>query len=89
MAKQSCADIVAMFRQKAASTSCKDLIRALEMLGFVVKPGTKGKHHTYTHPKIGSFRGNFDCGHGRDPDVLPVYVKRVANILEEFEGDLE
>jgi predicted RNA binding protein YcfA (HicA-like mRNA interferase family) len=89
MAKLSCAEIIAIFRQKSASMSCKEVIRALESLGFIVKAGSKGKHHTYTHPKLVTLRANFDCGHGRNPDVLPVYVKSIANVLEEFEESLK
>ncbi len=88
MAKLSCREVIDLFRMKSATTTCKEVVRVLGDLGFVVKPGSKGKHHTYTHPRLKGFRAGFDCGHGRNPDVLPFYVKDIAKNLEEFEGDL-
>jgi predicted RNA binding protein YcfA (HicA-like mRNA interferase family) len=85
MSKATYDDVVAHLTQRSHTTTCKDLLRFLEGLGFVTRAGKSGKHYTYRHPKITGFRGNFDCGHGRNPDVLPVYIRNVLDVLEEYE----
>ena len=89
MSKATYDEVVAHLRQRPRTTTCKDLLRFLEGLGFVPRAGTRGNHYTYRHPKITGFRGNFDCGHGRNPDVLPVYIRDVVTVLEEYESVLK
>lgn len=78
-------DVVAHLKQRPRTTSCRDLLRLLEGLDFIVRAGSRGRHYTYRHPRIKGFRGNFDCGHGRNPDVLPVYIRDIIGVLEEYE----
>jgi hypothetical protein len=89
MSKATYDDVVAHLKQKPRTTTCKELVRFLEGLDFVPRAGTKGNHYTYRHPEIKGFRGNFDCGHGRNPDVLPVYIRDVLMVLEEYESILK
>lgn len=89
MSKATYDVVVAHLKQRPRTTSCQDLLRFLEDLGFIPRAGSRGNHYTYRHPKITGFRGNFDCGHGRNPDVLPVYIRDVLNILEEYESVLK
>lgn len=68
---------------------CTELVGHLESLGFKVKKGSKGNHHTYSHPDLKSFHGsNFDCGHGKNPILKPAYVRRAIAVLEEYESEL-
>jgi hypothetical protein len=72
-----------------ASMRCSDVIRILESLGFVVRECGKGKHRVFKHPSIPSFLGgSFDCGHGRNPEVKKVYVKKILRVLDEFEAEI-
>lgn len=82
-------EVVAQLTQRRNTTSCKDLLRLLEGLDFVVRAGRRGHHYTYRHPDIAGFRGNFDCGHGRNPDVLPVYIRDILSVLSEYESILK
>ena len=86
MAKATYDEVLSHLKQHRQTTACKDLLRFLEALGFIPRAGTRGKHYTYRHPKIDGFRGNFDCGHGRNPDVLPVYIRNIIVVLEENES---
>ncbi|MEE4383950.1 MAG: hypothetical protein V2J02_18270 [Pseudomonadales bacterium] len=36
-----------------------------------------------THAGLDDFLGtSFDCGHGRDPEVRPVYVRKLRRVIE-------
>ena len=62
--------------------------KMLESLGFRVKSGNNGRHHTFSHPEIKDFfGGNYDCGHGAR--MLPVYAKNVLKILLDLQEELD
>ena len=72
-----------------AGIRCKDMIRWLEGLGFVVRKGKKQGHRVITHPGLAAFTAaSFSCGHGRNPQVKPVYVARIRKLLEAYSEDL-
>jgi len=89
MGKSTYDEVLAHLTQRRHTTTCKELLKFLEGLGFIPRAGTRGNHYTYRHPKIAGFRGNFDCGHGRNPDVLPAYISNVIDVLEEHESILK
>lgn len=80
---------ITTLKQKKKSTRCKELIQILEELGFVVRDGRRGGHKVYMHPDLLDFPGDaFNCDHGKNPQIKPVYVQRVIKILEDFESEL-
>lgn len=82
-------EIIAELRSRTGALRCADLARLLGGLGFVVRDCGKGNHKAYSHPRLPDFRGgNYDCGHGRNPVVKPVYVRKVIRTLEEWEDHL-
>jgi hypothetical protein len=88
MAKLKYDGIVDQLRARKTTMRCDELVGHLEELGFIVRKGNNGKHHTFSHPKLAEFAGNFDCGHGRNPQVLPVYIGKVIKQLEKYESEL-
>lgn len=65
------------------------MCRALERLKFVIKPVGSG-HKVVSHPLLAGFIGtNFDCGHGRDPQIKAAYVRKLAGVLETWQDKLE
>jgi len=85
--KVKCA--ITTLKQKKKSTRCKELIQILEELGFVVRDGRRGGHKLYIHPDLTEFAGDgFNCEHGKNPQIKPVYVQRVIKTLEEFKDEL-
>ena len=65
-----------------ASIRCKDMIRLLEGLGFVVRDGKKTGHKVITHPTLVNFTSaSITCGHGRNPQVKPIYVASIRRLL--------
>lgn len=87
MAKPSYDDVVNEVKRKRST--CAELVSMLEALGFSVRHGNNGNHHTFTHLLLPGFRGgNFDCGHGRDPVPKAPYFTKVVRILEAYEHEL-
>lgn len=66
-----------------ASLRCKDVEQLLRGLGFDVREGKKAGHRVVSHPELVDFTGtNFTCGHGRNPEIKPAYVKSLRKVLE-------
>lgn len=87
MAKLSYDDVLRKLNERRYSLRCDELIDCLEDLGFVVEASSRGNHHTFTHPGIPDFHGsNFDCGHGKNPQLRAVYVGKVIKTIEKY-GD--
>ena len=76
-------------RAASAAIRCRDLIRALESLGFEVRDGGKQGHKVFVHDGLEGFlSAAFTCGHGRNPEIKKVYVKKVIKLLEQYEEGL-
>lgn len=76
-------------KQKKTNIRCKELIRYLEQLGFVVRDGKRGGHKVFNHPEIeGFFGGSFNCDHGKNPQIKPVYVQNIIKVIECYESEL-
>jgi hypothetical protein len=61
----------------------------LERLGFEVRAGKKEGHKIFVHQGIpGFFSGSYTCGHGRNPEIKPVYVTKVVKLLRRYEAEL-
>ena len=87
MSKASYDDVVNEVKRKRST--CAELVAMLEALGFSVRRGSSGNHHTFAHRSLAGFHGgNFDCGHGRDPVPKGPYFTRVLRILENYEDEL-
>ena len=72
------------------SIRCKDMIRLLEGLGFAVRDGKKTGHKVITHPELVNFTSaSFTCGHGRNPQVKPIYVAQIRRLLDTYADGLE
>jgi hypothetical protein len=68
---------------------CADLSRQLEKLGFEVRDGKKGGHKLYFHDGLPSFHSaSFNCGHGKNPEIKPVYIGKVLKVLDQYEQEL-
>lgn len=69
---------------------CADICGRLRKLGFDVREGSGPGHKVVGHRGLRGFTGsNFNCGHGKNPQVLPVYVKHVIALLEHWKIDIE
>lgn len=68
---------------------CAEMTRLLEGLGFEVRDGERGGHKVFSHRGIEGFlSGGYDCGHGRNPEIKRAYVRKVLNILRQYEAEL-
>ena len=73
-----------------ANARCSDITSKLESLGFEIRDGKRGGHKIFVHDHLPSFRsGSFNCGHGNNPEIKPVYIKKLVRLLLEHECDLK
>ena len=65
------------------------MIAHMESLGFEVRAGKKAGHKVVIHPGIeGFYSAAFTCGHGRNPEIKPVYVSRMVTLIRQYEAEL-
>lgn len=84
------ATVIETLEASKANTRCREMIAHLESLGFDVRAGKKAGHKVVTHAGIeGFFSDAFTCGHGRDPEIKPVYVSRMVKLLRRYEAELD
>jgi hypothetical protein len=82
-------NFVRQLRSGGASIRCQELADLLTTLGFEVRDGKKPGHKVFVHHGIASFTsGGYTCGHGRNPEIKPVYIKKIANLLKQYEAEL-
>ena len=81
--------IVANLRASSASIRCQELAEILSSLGFNVRDGARPGHKVLVHHGMAAFTSaGYTCGHGRNPEIKPVYVKKVARLIEQYKDDL-
>lgn len=93
MAGSSVEEAIQRLRSAGASMRASDLRALLLGLGFQVDDRNNGGHKTFVHPQlsqVSDFKtGNYNAGHGRDSEVLRVYLRNVLRVLELYRSDLE
>jgi len=85
-------DIEDKLTNDLASIRCKELADYLTQLGFEVRDCKKGNHKIFIHEGIPGFRvGNYDCGHGKNPVIKRVYIRKILKLykleLKTFLGE--
>jgi len=76
-------------RSAGATIRCQELAEMLVSLGFEVRDGKKSGHKIFVHHGIPTFTsGGYTCGHGRNPEILRVYISKVTKILKQYDTDL-
>ncbi|MEX1221780.1 MAG: type II toxin-antitoxin system HicA family toxin [Idiomarina sp.] len=82
-------DTLSLF-ESGKALRCKDVISALEALGFEVRDGKRGGHKIYVHDGLDNFfSGSFNCDHGKNPQIKPSYINKIAKVLKQYEEGLE
>lgn len=75
---------------RVASVRCLELCNGLEHLGFTVRKAGSSGHKVISHADLPEFWGaNFNCGHGTNDYVKPVYVRKILRVLSENSDELE
>lgn len=71
------------------SLRCTEMITLLRNLGFDVRDGRKPGHKVITHPELERFTSaSFTCGHGRNAQVKPVYIRDIRKLLQKHAEEL-
>ncbi|MEE9302532.1 MAG: hypothetical protein V3U84_01995 [Thiotrichaceae bacterium] len=82
-------EVIAALEGSIASTRCKELIGQLEGLGFEVRDGKSVGHKLIFHSGIPGFHSaSFNCGHGKNPEVKRVYVRKLVRLLKQHDNEL-
>lgn len=81
--------VIAELTAAKANTSCEDMSRHLESLGFQIRDGRKPGHKVYVHDGLREFySAGYTCGHGKNPTILPVYVGKVLSVLKQHKSEI-
>jgi hypothetical protein len=82
-------NVIDRLSREKKSIRCGDVTKLLESLGFVVRDGTKGGHKIYSYFGLGDFHGSsFNCGHGKNPEIKPIYVTNIIDVLNKYESEI-
>ena len=74
--------VIAEMKERKKKLRCQDLSDYLTKLGFIVRDGKRGGHKVFAHKELTQFgSGSFNCGHGKNPEIKPVYVTKIIKIL--------
>lgn len=82
-------EVLLILQQRKTSLCCEEVKNLLQSLGFIVRDGKRGGHKIFIHPNLTSFfSGSFDCGHGKNPEIKPAYIKSIIKILTQYKDEL-
>jgi len=75
-------DALERLASAGASMRCSELEELLVSLGFDVRDGKRGGHKVFVHDHLEDFRSAaYNCGHGRNPEIKPAYIRNVRQVL--------
>lgn len=81
--------VVEALESQKTSMRCQDMVKALESLGFNMRDGRKQGHKVFFHQALSDFKSSsFTCGHGRNPEIKPVYIANIHKLLLRHEADI-
>lgn len=81
--------LAADLRARKANIRCSELTATLTGLGFTITTG-RGNHKVVTHSDLEGFVStSYDCGHGRDAQIKPPYITKVARVLSDYANELQ
>ncbi|MCH8537127.1 MAG: type II toxin-antitoxin system HicA family toxin [Alkalimonas sp.] len=88
MSREKFQSVLSLF-QSGSALRCKDVVQALESLGFEVRDGKRGGHKIFVHDRLQDFySGSFNCDHGKNPQIKPGYIRNIRKILEQYSEEL-
>ncbi len=82
-------EAIAFLLTSKASIRCQEMATLLQGLGFVVRDGKKQGHKVIVHDGLQGFLSDsYTCGHGRNPEIKPAYVGKLARLLRRYKAEL-
>jgi len=65
------------------------MVDILDGPGFEVWDSRKQGHKIVFHENIpGFFSASFLCGHGRNPEIKPAYVRQIRKLLLRYKSEI-
>lgn len=90
MARESIVDAAIGALVSGTRIRCKDMVALLENLKFKVVDKKTPGHKLVTHAQLKDFTSlGFNCGHGKNPEILKCYVTSIRNMLKTYRDDLK
>lgn len=81
-------EVIKRLDSSGSTIRCQDLAGMLESLGFEVRDGKKQGHKIFVHHGVSLFTsGGYTCGHGRNPEIKKIYIKKVVKLLKLYESE--
>lgn len=81
---------ILFFSSRATNLRCAEVIKHLKRLGYTVIAKKAPSHKVYLHAGTKNYTGgNFNCGHGKNSQVLSSYIKNIISELDRARDDLE
>lgn len=82
-------ELISEWSSRKSSLRCSEVVSGLMKLGFVIRSGKSNGHKTYSHPRLRDFFGAaFNCGHGKNPEVLSPYIRGILKVLRQYREEL-
>lgn len=82
-------EVVATLSAAKRSIRCDELTVQQTRLGFEVREGKRGGHRVFVHDGLSDFiSASYNCGHGRNPEIKPVYINDVLKILRRHDAEI-
>lgn len=93
MPKATVDNAIHALQQAGASMRCADLQGVLESIGFEIKDRKKPGHKVVYHAALSRMSEfsttSYTCGHGKNPEVRPAYVKKMLGVIRHYESELK
>lgn len=90
MAGTAVKEVIAILESSRTTIRCEELRTYLCQLGFEVRDGNQGGHKLFFHDGLRDFMsGSYNCGHGKNPEIKPIYIRKVIRILKQYECEIE
>ena len=82
-------NIYRLLEDSGATVKCSELRLHLEELGYRIRDGKRAGHKIVTHSGLKDFYStSYNCGHGKNPQIKPGYIKNILKTIKFHEQAL-
>lgn len=82
-------NIYTLLEDSGTTIKCSELRAHLEEIGSKVRDGKRAGHKIVTHSGLKDFYStSYNCGHGKNPEIRPGYIKNILKTIKFHEKAL-
>lgn len=90
MSKITFDSVIADLGKRKGTIKKSEFINILELIGFTVRAGKRGKHYTYSHQAfVVHPGGTFNGEHGKDENIKVPYILNCIRLMRRYEQELK